>query len=46
MRDAAGAEKLLLELGSGAHDGWVAQVHGVTGNKGEINTQIGFSTTA
>lgn len=34
VRDAAGVEKLLLELGGCAHDGRVAQIHGVTVHKG------------
>lgn len=36
MRDAAGAEKLLLELGSCAHYRRVAQIHRVTGNRGAM----------
>lgn len=40
VRDAAGAEKLLLELGSCAHYGRVAQIHGVTGNSGEMRCSI------
>lgn len=42
VRDAAGAEELLLELGSCAHYRWVAQVHRVTGKRGSISAQIGF----
>jgi len=41
VRDAAGAQELLLELGSGAHDGWVAQVHRVA--VGDTHAKFGVA---